>query len=75
VYFAFDYISNNDSCVSAYVYMYKLIEFGVWAVGAKGAGVNCLFKALFFCKLKFRCERSHCGGLDCRHYMYHMYPL
>jgi hypothetical protein len=37
---------------SVLMYMYKLVGFDVWRVGAKGAGVYCLVKVLLFLKVK-----------------------
>jgi hypothetical protein len=34
------------------MYMYKLVGFDVWRIGAKGAGICCLVKVLLFSKVK-----------------------
>jgi hypothetical protein len=53
------------------MYMYKLVGFHVWRVGAKGAGIYCLVKVLFFLKVKVvNVIRSIVMIVICRDTMY-----
>jgi hypothetical protein len=47
--------------VSVLIYMYKLVGFDVWRVGAKGAGVYCFVKVLFVLKVTLACKSFYCG--------------